>query len=192
MDYFDSIRIRALASVMDPDHDDVMIDIFEWYSKEFSTPLHVVQHDLPLDDVLGAYFRHIYKAMPPEDRHNHAIWLLETPEERAERAAKDKNEDEEFLRKAAEQNAKKKQPTQAQLAFERMQKKLLEGADQFKSIAPRMFTEKPLRDKPMPEVKLPESKPEDPSEVTITYMSEADFEAELDKPVGPPPGRRKK
>lgn len=177
---------------MDPDHDDVMMEIFEWYSKEYSTPLHVVQYELPLDEVLASYFRHIYKAMPPEDRHNHAIWLLETPEERAERAHKDKNEDDEFLRKAAAANAKKKEPTEAQKAFDRMQKKLIEGADQFKSIAPRIFQERPLRDRPMPETKLPEAKPADPSEVTITYMSESDFEAELDKPLGPPPRRKPK
>lgn len=188
LDYWDSIRIRALASVVDPDTDDVLIEIFEWYSKEFSTPLHFV-YELPVDEVLHHYFRWIYRNMDGIERHNAAIWLLETPEERAARAAADKKDDEDFMAKAAAVNAKKKQPSEAQKAFDRMQKKFLDNIDQFKAKAAPL--EKKLLKKEMPEASLPASKPKDEEEVVVTYMSEADFEAELDKPSGPAPKPRK-
>jgi hypothetical protein len=48
-----------------------------------------------------------------------------------------------------------------------------------------------MRDREMPEVKLPEPDINPGEQVTIKYMSAEDFEAELDKPTGPPPRPRK-
>ncbi len=173
MDAIDGIKIRALASIMDPDHDDILADVYEWYSEKFCTPLHIVP-DIPLDDVLFAYFRHLYRNMQPEERHNMAIWLLETPEERAKRIVEVKSDEEEFLRKAAEHNDKKKKPSAAAETFAKLQSRLKDKA---------AF---------IPKADLPpiQPEPEGEEEVKITYMSQADFEAELDKTPGPP--RKKK
>lgn len=197
MDYFDSIRIRALASVMDPTFEDFIDDVFEWYSVTYHTPLHVVEHELPLDDVMRVYFRHIYKAMPPEDRHNLAIWLLETPEERAARASEDQTSEEKFMAQAAAVNAKIKKPTKADELFKKMREKAASDAqldlgDGVGRKIPLQRGERIARVKEMPEVNLPVVNDPEPDEITIKYASTADFEADLDKPLKLPPKRKKK
>lgn len=190
INYLDGVRTRALAAIMDPTHEDSLMGVFEWYSKEFHTPLHIVQNELPLDDVLSAYFRSVYKVMPPEERHNLAIWLLETPEERAARFSEDKKNDDDFIRQAQAANSKKVTPAEA--AFARMKKARtpnFEGSEDALKVLP--LPARKLATKTMPETKLPESLP-DPEEVTITYMSAEDFERDLDKPIAPPPRAKPK
>lgn len=194
MDYFDSIRIRALASVMSPDTDDFLDDVFEWYSQTYHTPLHVVKEDLALDDVMCAYFKSIYKAMNPEDRHNTAIWLLETPEERQARTKEDKADDDDFMRKANASNAKKK-PSKADEAFKKMQERFKQDlGDGLKPPVAKMPDRKlPVNMsafKEMKETTLPDSVTGE--EVVVKYMSEKDFEAMLDRDVGPQPKPRKR
>lgn len=70
-----------------------------WYSKTFHTPLHVVEWDVPLDDILQAWFESEYEGLSEDGRVDEARRLTETPEERAEREAEahlDDQEDEEF------------------------------------------------------------------------------------------------
>lgn len=179
---------------MEPDHDDLLRDIFEWYSREFHTPLHTVQ-TLPLDEVMVSYYRHVYRQLEPEDRHNHAIWLLETPEERAARALNDKKSDEDFARQAAEANEgkkKKKKPSAAEQAFKRMQDKLLEnlGDGLIKST---IKSHRPLPVKEMPETELVSKRLPEPEEVTITYMSPEEMDREIeqaDAAMAPKPRKR--
>lgn len=194
MDYFDSIRVRALASVMAPDNSDFLQDVFEWYSTTYFTPLHTVQYDLSLDEVMCAYFKNIYKNMSAEDRHNTAIWLLETPEERESRTKEDLQDDEDFMRKAAASNIKKK-PTKADEAFKRMQERFKDlGDGPVRKETPKLpknfrAMEDQVRGE-MRETTLPDSVTGE--EVVVKYMDPKDFEAELDKPIGPPPKPRKR
>lgn len=179
MDYVDGIRICALASVLYPDDEDQIHEVFEWYSREYHTPLHVVQ-DLPLDSVLFCYFRAVYRNMNPEDRHNHAIWLMETPEERQKRADSDKNEEDDFLRQAREANKKKGNKADAAMqAFQRMKEKSLKKQDDLPAPPPPQAP--PQNESP----KGQEAQGEE--EVTVRYVSSGDFEAELDMPKKLPP-----
>ncbi|WNM70151.1 hypothetical protein [Myxococcus phage Mx1] len=176
-EYLDGIRIRALASVMAPDFDAILRGIHRWYSETFHTPLHVVA-DLPMDHVLTHWFETKFEALEEEERHNLAIYLLETPEERQLRVESDAADDEAFMRKAQEENEKAaKKKGKAELAFQRMLEKAMSEEDGLK---PKQKVVRPHSPKPQLE---PEEK--------ITYMSSGDFEAELDKPTGPPPKRRR-
>ncbi len=67
MDYVDGLRARALLAVLKPSSDDRYRHIFRWYSKTFHTPLHEVE-DLPLDDILTAWFETIYEDMEDPER----------------------------------------------------------------------------------------------------------------------------
>lgn len=165
--YLDSIRIRALTSVMEPDWEAFLQGVFEWYSTTFYTPLYEVM-ELPVDYILYTYYRGVYKQMEIDERYNEAIFLLETPAERAARKVEDKQADDEFMRRAQEHNAGfKKIPSKVEALLSKMKKR------------------KELQDKPLPEISLPKHSEEE--EVTIKYMSDEAFEAELDKPLALPP-----
>lgn len=168
--YLDSIRIRALTSVMEPDWDAFLQTVFEWYSTTYHTPLYEVM-ELPVDYVLYTYYRGVYRQMEADERYNEAIWLLETPAERAARKAEDKRSDDEFMKQAMAHNNNVKAA------------KISSKVDE---ILKKMRQKK---EAPMPEVTLPSSEPVE--EVTIKYMSDADFEAELDKPMQLPPLKKK-
>lgn len=173
--YLDSIRIRALTSIMEPDWETFLHGVFEWYSTTYHTPLYEVM-ELPVDHVLYTYWRGVYKTMESDERYNEAIWLLETPAERASRVKENKKSEEDFMNKAMQFNdslKSKKTSSKVDQILDKMRRK----------------QEIKLQDKPLPEVKIPEPQPE---EVTIKYMSESDFEAELDKPIPLPPPNNKK
>lgn len=157
--YLDSIRIRALSSVVDPDWDSFLQGVFEWYSITYHTPLYEVM-DLPVDYVLYTYYRGVYRQMEKDERHNEAIWLLETPEERAARKEEDKRSEDEFMKQAMAHNNNAKSP------------KL---SSKVEEVLKKMKQKKPA---PAPEVSLPSGPPTE--EITIKYMSEEEFEAELD------------
>lgn len=95
-DKLDSIRIRALRAVWKPNAESIIRRIFRWYSREFSTPLHLVDM-LPLDFVLMHWFEDQYEKLEVEEKHNLAIYLLETPDERRRRELEEKKADEDFF-----------------------------------------------------------------------------------------------
>ncbi len=72
-----------MLSVVEPDDDAWLRRVFRYYSKNFATPLHLVQQ-LPLEDVLRAYFEDMFDSLDEESREERIDWLLMTPEERAE------------------------------------------------------------------------------------------------------------
>jgi hypothetical protein len=193
MEYIDSVKVRALASVMEPNHDDALRDIFEWYSRTFHTPLHEVD-TLPLDEVLIAYYRFIYREMEPEERHNLAIWLLETPEERAERKRSETQLDEKAIEEAKAHNARvqgKSKRSKAEQIFEQMKARVKDRFDSEDGIGKKLNLpdEKPLSAR-IPEGTLTgDIAPGE--EVTVNYVSPADFERELEASEGPQPKRRK-
>ena len=120
-----NIQLLALEAVEDPDADATRRRICRWYSKEFSTPLHFVENDLPFADVLRHYlesnFLEMYRNESEEGQRAYAamrddiIFGSLSEEEKAqiekeddEWAAQMVAEIEEQERKAAKN--KKKQP----------------------------------------------------------------------------------
>jgi hypothetical protein len=81
MDLYESLQQQAMLAVVDPDDDAWLRRIFRFYSKHFATPLHLVPQ-LPLEDVLRAYFEELFASFDEEDREERIEWLLMTPEER--------------------------------------------------------------------------------------------------------------
>lgn len=162
-----------MTSVVEPDWEAFLQGVFEWYSSTYYTPLYDVM-ELPVDYVLYTYYRGVYKQMEVDERYNEAIFLLETPQERAARKLADKKSDDEFMRQAQQHNAgvSKKLPSKVEALLAKMKEK-------------KERKEIPLKEKPLPEIVLPQ--PSEEEEITIKYMSDADFEAELDKPAPLPP-----
>jgi len=58
----------ALANVVDPTSEYLFRYVCRWYSKTFHTPLHVVITELPLSEVLLAYFEEGYEMMDEDER----------------------------------------------------------------------------------------------------------------------------
>lgn len=111
MSLIDDIRILAIQAVTDEESDPEykLRKIFRFYSSKFHTPLHKVQ-DLPLEEVLQAYFETIYETMESADIDEEIKLLLETPEQkqaRINKEAADQLADEEFLKQIKEENETK-------------------------------------------------------------------------------------
>lgn len=118
LDYYKTLRILAMREVTrdasTPEY--ALRRIMRWYSKEFSTPLHVV-NDLPLHDVLTHYYEANYENLS-EDNDKLIDEMRELSmtddEQAAEQARKDRAEYEDYLfnketeEEAEVQQAKKK------------------------------------------------------------------------------------
>lgn len=61
----DAARKVALRAVLEPTNEDMLRHVFRTYSKTFHTPLHEV-YELPLLDVLLAYFEETFSEMEPD------------------------------------------------------------------------------------------------------------------------------
>ena len=99
MDLFEAIQQQAMLAVVESDDDAWLRRIFRFYSKHFATPLHLVPQ-LPLEDVLRAYFEELFDSLDEEDRVARIEWLLMSPEERRDDADAEKtlaSRDEEFF-----------------------------------------------------------------------------------------------
>ena len=109
-----ALRILALKEALSPEpsHDYFIRKVFRWYSKTFSTPLHQV-YDLPLFDVIQAYYEDIYSNLADErdtpEFHEQLSNLSKTDDElEKESLEKDKAEVEGYLfAKSAEKDNKK-------------------------------------------------------------------------------------
>ncbi len=89
MDYYSAIRINALEAVLSGDSQEYIFrHILRWYSKNFYTPLHVVE-TIPLEDVLTAYYESKYEEMKDIELDMEKSSLLETDEEKAMRLRKE-------------------------------------------------------------------------------------------------------
>lgn len=85
MDFFKAIQLRSLRNVVvDGDYDYRLRQIFRWYSKNFHTPLHVVD-ELPLDHVLTSFFEDKYEDLDEDEALEEIRTLTETEEERRAR-----------------------------------------------------------------------------------------------------------
>jgi hypothetical protein len=66
--------------------------IFRWYSKTFHTPLHVVQ-DIPLYDVVQAYYESHYESMEDEALQEEVHKLILSEEEKFQQALQEDAEE---------------------------------------------------------------------------------------------------
>lgn len=81
MDYFESLKLIALDNVIHEKGDYGLRHVFRWYSREFHTPLHVVEN-LPLEDIMTHYFECQYEDMEDHHRQEEIRNLLQTEEEK--------------------------------------------------------------------------------------------------------------
>lgn len=81
MDLFESIQQQAMLAVVSPDDDAWLRHALRYYSKTFATPLHLVEQ-LPIEDVLRAFFEDVFEQMDEEAREERIEWLLMSDAER--------------------------------------------------------------------------------------------------------------
>jgi hypothetical protein len=116
MDPLDAINFIALKHAAKPDAESNLRYVMRWYSKTFSTPLHQVMHEIPLEDIWLAFFEERYAGMEREDLEEHIAEALETPEERRARLTAEEEEkagNDAFVRmteEAAKATATKQEP----------------------------------------------------------------------------------
>ena len=106
MDHIRNIRLIALKDAMlEPSHDAQWRHCARWYSKTFSTPLHMVD-DLPRLDVLQAYFEEHYEVMEEVELHKELEELLRPQDALQKSLEKSKEESDldRMVREAAEAN----------------------------------------------------------------------------------------
>lgn len=113
-EYFNNLKIRALARVLDPDFPAMLRQIFRTYSEKFHTPLYQVE-ELPLEHVLQAYFESTFESIKHEKEgdiilRREARNLTETDEERNTRILEEEEmalADDEYVRELeAEEKAR--------------------------------------------------------------------------------------
>jgi hypothetical protein len=108
--------------------------IFRWYSKTFHTPLHMVQ-DIPLYDIVQAYYESHYESMEEEDLRAEVQNLLLSEEEKIQKSLQD--DAEEF--------------SLAQLERELAEEAKQQAPKTLESIAEEKKNEAPIE---MPEIKM--------------------------------------
>src|ERR1700690_2817823 len=105
-----SLRVIAMRNVMakEPSNDYTMRYINRWYSKEFNTPLHLVEA-LPRHDILLHYYESVYLQLKDDDKReaelNETIQELINPKDQT-KAEAEKVEAYEFEKLIEEQEAK--------------------------------------------------------------------------------------
>jgi hypothetical protein len=159
-----------MRSVEEPDRAATIRSILRWYSKTFHTALHVVE-DLPLEDVLTAYYESTYEDLEDEQRAKEIAELLETDEERVARLRRQDEERAEafdFARFTEEEERKKE-------AKKRMADLNPKENQRFvKKEAPETSLPKPMKTTPLKDVK------ELPPDIEMKFVSDEAFEQELE------------
>jgi len=77
-----NLKQIAMFSVVEKPADYIVRNIFRWFSKQFSTPLHIVE-TLPFEDVLVHYFESTYEELEEDERQVQIERLLMDPEKLA-------------------------------------------------------------------------------------------------------------
>lgn len=98
IDYIRAVKLNAMKSVSDPDTDYYLRFICRWYAKTFFTPLHVVA-DLPLEDILTAYYEESYERMDEKDLRTERLKLVWGEDEFERRLKSEQDDDDAFVRK---------------------------------------------------------------------------------------------
>lgn len=170
MDQITATRISALHSVEHPDRDYLIRKILRWYSKTFHTPLADVE-ELPLDDIMQAYYENRVEEMSPEERAEERALLLKTEEQRISEIMAEEAEEAELFemgRLMAADEAKKKAT--------KVKAKDQKSDEQ---IAPIQHQTPPLRLRDR-DTELPSPAAITiPPNVEVKFIDEADLEAEI-------------
>lgn len=82
---FEALNLIALNGVKNRTFEYQQRMVMRWYSKTFSTPLHVVESLIPLEDIWLAFLEERYEGLEPEELELAIEHALLTPEERARR-----------------------------------------------------------------------------------------------------------
>lgn len=88
MDLYHALQCQAMQAVLKPDRDAWLRHVQRWYSHKFHTPLPSVA-DLPMEEVILAYYESSFEDMEDEEREEHLQKLMETDAEREAREALD-------------------------------------------------------------------------------------------------------
>lgn len=173
----ESLRLVAMRAVIGGDDEYNIRYILRWYSRSFHTPLHVVESDLPLEEVLQHYFEVRYEDMPLEERHQEIQRLLETEEERRRKRRLEDAEDAEaddFVKLTEKQIQGAPKTPMAQAASE------------IQSLAKNMQAAAGSIPVPtVPEV-IPEIPEKLPPDIKMTFVDDDAFDELLDGGFGPP------
>lgn len=81
-----AICLDSLLAVIEAGDEYQTRRILRWYSREFHTPLHVAE-ELPLEDILRAFFECQFETLTPKKQLERAAELTETAEETATKEA---------------------------------------------------------------------------------------------------------
>jgi hypothetical protein len=163
VDAFRATQLQALVAVLRPDYEYRLRQVHRWYSQTFYVPLPEVS-DLPIDEVLQAYYETHYEQMSAEERAEERRQLLKTPEESFD----------ELLREEAEEA---EMYTLGQLmAAEELERRRKAQAEKQIAVIPR------LNQGPLPEADLPAAPlvTDLPPDVSITFVDDAELEAEAE------------
>lgn len=175
-DYINSLkatRLLAFRAVDKKEPEYVLRYIMRWYSREFFTPLHVVE-ELPIDDILTHFFECRYEGMDEHELEEEGEDLRMTPaealaKEEAEEAAAE--EDDEFEREAQEeasrQEATKPVTTPARLPEGEPEPPAIPVAVMGENL-PTVFKE--LADKADPSIK------EIPPEIEMVFVDDGEMD----------------
>lgn len=121
----DEVKLVAMRDVHNSENYYGIRRILRWYSEKFHTPLHVVERELPLEDVLQHYFEATFEDLDEVQRKSEIESLLETPEQKAERLKAEDADvagDDDFLAMSAAQNKETKVSSAAKGFVEAAQK----------------------------------------------------------------------
>lgn len=90
------IKINAIMAIKKPDYNAFLRRIFRWYSKTFYTPLKDVE-DMPVVEVLEAYYEELYDKMEEADLKQEMIRLSMTEEEWTKKLIDEEQEELAFM-----------------------------------------------------------------------------------------------
>jgi hypothetical protein len=168
MDFYKTIKILCLGSVLNPDEEYELRRIFRFYSAKFNTPLHLVP-ELPLEEILTAYFESEFEGMAEDKISSLAFELTETREEKSRKSLEEERravEDYEFLKRIEIEGKKGKDP-------------LSKAADNLIE-ATKVLSESIKAFKPSKEAELPKDVDQNtlPPDVSISFTDDLDAEIE--------------
>src|SRR6202158_5323756 len=112
LDLASQVRILALQEVREKTATYRLRCVYRWYSKTFSTPLHLVP-TLPFTEVLEAYFEDQFENLDEEELEKERLLIIETESQRLKRIAEEEavvTSEADFL-KFAEAEAKRLEGT---------------------------------------------------------------------------------
>jgi hypothetical protein len=96
MDFYESVRVKALRDVFKGDSPDYILRrIYRWYSTTFHVPLPEVD-DISLDSILQHYFEHYFETLSGDKRLKEVKKLFE--DEDIKKIDAEAAEDEEFIK----------------------------------------------------------------------------------------------